>query len=166
MRVCQIQSEGAWWLRASLRTARSSRSSCGALALTCLGITLLLPLRNSSTSYCSPFEECSIRGTCSRAELQVPGRADRSDLLGLLLGAPPAAQDHILVDQGGDDGADDRPDPVNEIVLPEAASQGWAEGDGRIHRCTRQRSADQDIEGHRQADAKSPDFWRSWIDGG
>src|SRR6266487_4081381 len=59
MRVCQIQSEGAWWLRASLRTARSSRSSCGALALTCLGITLLLPLRNSSTSYCSPFEECS-----------------------------------------------------------------------------------------------------------
>src|SRR2546423_2203833 len=61
MRACQIQSEGAWWLRASLRTARSSRSSCGPLALTCLGITLLLPLRNSSTSYCSPFEECNIR---------------------------------------------------------------------------------------------------------
>src|SRR5256714_12758864 len=91
--------------------------------------------------------------------------AHRSDLLGLLLGAPPAAQDHILVNQGGDDGTDDRPDPVNEIVLPEAASQGWAEGNRRIHRCTRQRSAHQDIEGHRQADAKATNFWGSWIDG-
>src|SRR5258706_10799367 len=61
MRACQIQSAGACWLRASLRTAPSSRLSCGSLALTCLGITLLLPLRNTPTSYCSPFEEHSTR---------------------------------------------------------------------------------------------------------
>src|SRR2546423_7965797 len=61
MRACQIQSAGACWLRASLRTAPSSRLSCGALALTCLGITLLLPLRNTPTSYCSPFEERSTK---------------------------------------------------------------------------------------------------------
>src|SRR5258708_7663769 len=61
MRACQIQSAGACWLRASLRTARSSRSSCAALALTCLGISLLLPLTHPSTSYCSPFEEWSTR---------------------------------------------------------------------------------------------------------
>src|SRR3989442_5489097 len=79
---------------------------------------------------------------------------------------PPRAQDHILVDQGRDDGADNWPDPVDEVILPEAASQGWAEGARRIHRCTRQRSAHQDIECHRQADAKATDFWCSWIDGG
>src|SRR2546421_7236903 len=61
MRACQIQSAGACWLRASLRTAPSSRLSCGALALTCLGITLLLPLRNTPTSYCSLFEERSTK---------------------------------------------------------------------------------------------------------
>src|SRR5258707_13861676 len=61
MRACQIQSAGACWLRASLRTAPSSRLSCGSLALTCLGITLLLPLRNTPTSYCSPFEEHSTK---------------------------------------------------------------------------------------------------------
>jgi hypothetical protein len=68
MRACQIQSAGACWLRASLRTARSSRSSCAALALTCLGISLLLPLTHPSTSYCSPFEEWSIRGCVQRLE--------------------------------------------------------------------------------------------------
>src|SRR5260370_31809383 len=36
----------------------------------------------------------------------------------------------------------------------------------RSHRCTRQRSAHQDIYQHRQADAKATDFWCSWIDGG
>src|SRR2546423_9935385 len=79
---------------------------------------------------------------------------------------PPHAQDHILVDQGRDDGADNWPDPVDELILPEAASQSWAEGTRRIHRCTRQRSAHQDIYQHRQADAKATDFWCSWIDGG
>src|SRR5256885_16579982 len=71
MRACQIQSAGACWLRASLRTAPSSRLSCGALALTCLGITLLLPLRNTPTSYCSPFEERSTREQ-GKAELPTP----------------------------------------------------------------------------------------------
>src|SRR2546423_15078435 len=79
---------------------------------------------------------------------------------------PPRAQDHIFVDQGRNDGADNWPDPVDEIILPEASSQSWAEGDRRIHRCTRQRSAHQDIERHRQADAKAPDFWGSGIDVG
>jgi hypothetical protein len=52
---------GACRLRASLRTARPSRSSYAALALTCLGISLLLPLTNPSTSCCSPFEKWSTR---------------------------------------------------------------------------------------------------------
>src|SRR5689334_11843384 len=55
-------------------------------------------------------------------------RCARGDALGHLLAAPPHAQDHILVDQGGQDGADDRPDPVDQVIVPEAASQGWAEG--------------------------------------
>src|SRR5258708_19168971 len=67
MRACQIQSAGACWLRASLRTARSSRSSCAARALTCLGIALLLPLTHLSTSYCSPFEEWSTSMRCDWA---------------------------------------------------------------------------------------------------
>src|SRR5256714_2774911 len=92
--------------------------------------------------------------------------AHPSDGLGHRLAAPPRAQDHILVDQGGDDGADNWPDPVDESILPEAASQSWAEGTRRIHRCTRQRSAHQDIYQHRQADTKATDFWCSWIDGG
>src|SRR2546421_12002092 len=73
MRACQIQSAGACWLRASLRTAPSSRLSCGALALTCLGITLLLPLRNTPTSYCSPFEE---RSTSTTVTLRSRRRGD------------------------------------------------------------------------------------------
>src|SRR5258708_24603980 len=60
------------WLRASLRTAPSSRLSCGSLALTCLGITLLLPLRNTPTSYCSPFEEGAERSEEHTSELQSP----------------------------------------------------------------------------------------------
>src|SRR2546421_8094962 len=71
MRACQIQSAGACWLRASLRTAPSSRLSCGALALTCLGITLLLPLRNTPTSYCSPFEERSTRNMLENVHHQI-----------------------------------------------------------------------------------------------
>src|SRR2546423_15628381 len=82
-----------------------------------------------------------------------------------MLAAPPRAQDHILVDQGGDDGADNWPDPVDEIIVPEAASQGRAKGARRIHRGTRQGSAHQDIYQHRQADAKATNFWGSWIDG-
>ena len=82
------------------------------------------------------------------------------------MNGPPRAQDHILVDQGRDDGTDDRPDPVDEIILPEATSQSWAEGACRIHRCARQRSAHEDIDQHRQANAKATDFWCSWIDGG
>src|SRR5258706_5002573 len=62
-----------------------------------------------------------------------------------LLTDAPRAQDHILVDQGCDDSTDDRPNPVNEIFLPETASQGWAEGARRIHRCTRHAGAHQDI---------------------
>src|SRR2546423_13500569 len=92
--------------------------------------------------------------------------AHPSDGLGHRLAAPPRAQDHILVDQGGDDGADNWPDPVDEIIVPEAASQSWAEGARRIHRGTCQGSAHQDIYQHRQADAKATDFWGSWIDGG
>ncbi len=63
------------------------------------------------------------------------------DALGHRLADPPRAQDHILIDQGRDDGTDDRPNAVDEIVLPEAASQCWAEGACGIQRCTRQWSA-------------------------
>ncbi len=87
-------------------------------------------------------------------------------MLGRFRTGPPLAQDHILVEQGRDGCADDRPDPVDQIVLPVAASQCWAKGDRRIHRGARQRSAHQDICRHRQADAKATDFRCSWIDGG
>src|SRR5205809_103390 len=105
---------------------------------------------------------CSYRSRTGCAwETTHPG-----ETLDHLMTGPPRAQDHILVDQGGDDGADNGPDPVDEIILPEATSQSGAESARRIHRCTRQRSAHEDIYQHRQADANATDFWCSWIDGG
>src|SRR6266699_1640789 len=87
---------------------------------------------------------------------------DRSIFLhsavGHRLTVPPRAQDHILVDRGRDDGADDRPNPVDEIVLPEAASQCWAEGACGIHRCTRQWSAHQNITNTVRPMPKPPIF--------
>src|SRR5260370_14089310 len=83
--------------------------------------------------------------------------------VGHCLTDPPRAQDHILVDQGRDDGADDRPNPVDEIVLPEAASQCRTKGACGIHRCTRQWSAHENIHEYGKANAKATDFRSSWI---
>src|SRR2546421_5491381 len=119
-------------------------------------------LQQCPSTTTAPSFLCSYRNRTGCAwETTHPG-----ETLDHLMTGPPHAQDHIFVDQGRDDGADNWPDPVDEIILPEAASQSWAESARRIHRCTRQRSAHQDIYQRHQADAKATDFWGSWIDGG
>src|SRR5437588_10767513 len=65
---------------------------------------------------------------------------------------------HVVVEQGGDDAADDRADPVDAPVVPEATGQGGAELPSGIHRRASQRPAQQNVHHHREADAEAADF--------
>src|SRR5207244_860279 len=70
-------------------------------------------LQQCPSSTTAPSFLCSYRnGTGCAWETTHPG-----ETLDHLMTGSPRAQDHILVDQGREDGADNWPDPVDEIIL-------------------------------------------------
>src|SRR3954468_18303854 len=69
------------------------------------------------------------------------------------------------VDQPGQRPAEERPDPVNQLVVPVSARQGRPKCPGWIHGSAGKGTSEQNIQSDGQADREPSDAWCAGVHG-